>query len=57
MNIALIKARETRYWLKIIHGGGLMTGVNTETYFENVDELIKMLTSIVKTTKERMNKS
>jgi four helix bundle protein len=55
MSIASKEARETLYWLRLLNESKL---VNIEVHKEinNVNELIKMLTSIVKTTQENLNK-
>lgn len=55
MSIASKEARETLYWLRLLNESKL---VNIEAHKEinNVNELIKMLTSIVKTTQENLNK-
>lgn len=57
MNIALKEARETKYWLRIIVGAKLTAVTRIDSYSNEADELVKMLTRIVKTTKERMGKS
>lgn len=52
MSIASKEARETRYWLRLIKYGDLIK-LNVDDYLEKVDELIKLLTAIVKTSQER----
>ena len=51
MNISLKEAYETRYWLLLLAEVGYVT--NSEKYLVRVDELIRMLVSIVKTSKEK----
>lgn len=53
MSLALKEARETRYWLRLIHEGNL-TEVSDQ-YFSEIDEINFILTSIVKTTFESLN--
>ncbi len=52
MSIASKEARETRYWLRLIHKSKLVD-LNTEMYLSNIDDLINILTAIVKTAQLR----
>ena len=53
MHIALKEAYETRYWLKLIIKCGT-TKINTaQDLLNNVNELISLLTAIVKTSKKK----
>ncbi|WP_321160812.1 four helix bundle protein [Aureitalea sp. L0-47] len=49
MSIASKEARETRYWLRLINEGKLVN-FELEEYFDEIDQIIKMLTKIVKTS-------
>ena len=49
MCIASKEARETNYWLRLIRDTAITDDVRTETLIELSEELIKILTSIVKT--------
>jgi four helix bundle protein len=51
MSIASKEARETRYWLRLLKESHLVDLDYTEA-LEHVEELIRILTSIVKTTSE-----
>ena len=51
MAIASKEARETRYWLRLLQESAL-TNIDISSELEDVNELIRILTSIVKTTKE-----
>ncbi|MGI8965554.1 MAG: four helix bundle protein [Limisphaerales bacterium] len=51
MSIASKEARETRYWLILLQTSKL-TKINLGEIIEKVDELVRILTSIVKTTSE-----
>ena len=57
MNIALKEAGETDYWLEIIYSADYLTEVEYKSLKKDTDEHIKMLSSIVKTTKENTQKS
>ena len=57
MNIALKEAGETDYWLEIIYSADYLTEVEYKSVKKDTDELVKMLSSIVKTTKENTQKS
>ncbi|GAB1370254.1 four helix bundle protein [Candidatus Kapaibacterium sp.] len=54
-NIALKEAQETYYWLSLLNKSKLVE-LDYSEYLKNCDELIKILSSIVKTTKERLGK-
>lgn len=58
MSIASKEARESRYWIDLlIHTDFLdASEQNTQTLRSEIDELVKMLTSIIKTTQERNRK-
>jgi len=49
MCIASKEARETNYWLRLIRDTAIADDVRTEPLIELSQELIKILTSIVKT--------
>lgn len=55
MSIASKEARETLYWLRLLNEGKLVE-IDVKNEIIHVNELIKMLTSIVKTTQENLNK-
>lgn len=55
MKIASREARETRYWLRLINEGKIMTV--PEIYFSEINEINSILVSIVKTTSESLNKN
>ena len=50
MAIASKEARETRYWLRLLKTSGTM--VEVHELLDEVDQLIKILTKIVKTSQE-----
>jgi four helix bundle protein len=53
MSIALKEARETRFWLRLLRESDLAK-VEVTNELRSVDELIRILTSIVKTTSENL---
>jgi len=56
MSIASKEARETRYWLKLLSKSEL-SRIDVSEELESIEELIRLLTSIVKTTQMRLNSS
>lgn len=51
LNIALKEAGETDYWLDIIHSAEYFTDEEFKSLKSDNDELLRLLTSIIKTTK------
>ncbi len=49
--IALKESRETRYWLRLLKATGYLKEQNE--LFSEIEEIIKILTSIIKTTQEK----
>jgi four helix bundle protein len=52
MTIASKEARETRYWLRLLQASRL-TPVSVDAELASVEELVRILTAIVKTTGEK----
>ena len=52
LNIALKEAGETDYWLNLIHSAEYFTDQEFDSLKADNDELIKMLVSIIKSTKD-----
>ena len=52
MHIALKEANETEYWIKLLHESGHFDDKSYKSIWRDCDELIRLLASIVKTTKE-----
>jgi len=50
MNISLKEAGETQYWLRLLVASEILTEKESKSIMEDCIELVKMLTSIVKTT-------
>ena len=51
--IALKEARESNYWLKLLKESDLTT-IDVKIELEKSEEIIRILTSIIKTTKENL---
>ena len=54
LNIALKEADETHYWLKKLHAGNYLTEKGFQSMEQDNIEIIKLLTSIIKTKKKNM---
>ena len=52
MSIAYKEADETDYWLEVIHSADYFSDEEYKSLKDNNDELLKLLTSIIKTTRE-----
>ena len=52
MTIASKEARESMYWLRLLAESELVPGIDVASELENVHELVRMLTSIVKSTSQ-----
>ena len=52
MSLASKEARETRYWLRLLKLSNL-TNQKIDSYLKENDELVKLLTAIVKTAQSR----
>jgi four helix bundle protein len=55
MSISSKEARETKYWLRLLKESEL-TSINVDTILVDVEEMIKMLTAIVKTSQQNLMK-
>jgi len=53
LNIALKEAGETDYWLDVIHTADYFTDDEYQSLKNDNDELLKLLTSIIKSTREK----
>lgn len=52
LGIALKESRETEYWLKLFKESEIITEKEYLSLFKDCEELSKLLTSIIKTSKE-----
>ncbi|HEY9189433.1 MAG TPA: four helix bundle protein [Sulfurovum sp.] len=55
MYISLKEANESRYWIRLLTDCKYLTEPMSKSIFDDVEELIKMLTSSINTTKENLN--
>ena len=53
MSISSKEARETRYWLKLLKESQIVS-VDCSELLKDIDEIIRMLTSIVKTSQNNL---
>ncbi|HEB83275.1 MAG TPA: four helix bundle protein [Gammaproteobacteria bacterium] len=56
LSIALKEANETYYWLRLLHKGEYITEVMYSSIKPQINELIKLLTSSIKTAKQARDK-
>ena len=52
LSIAAKEARESRYWLKLLKGGELVINVNFDEELLLINEIIRILTAIIKTSQK-----
>jgi four helix bundle protein len=55
MSIASKEARETRYWLRLLDKSKLVN-INLNNYLVVIDHIINIITKIVKTSQESINR-
>ena len=55
MNISLKEAGETHYWLRLLVASEILSEKESKSITKDCIELVKMLTSIVKTTSSNLN--
>ena len=55
LNIALKEADETGFWLKKLLYGEYITPIQYESMYQDNDEIVKILTKIIKTMKSKLN--
>ena len=53
MNIARAEAHEAHYWLRLLRETETMTAQQLEQLIDEADQLVRILTSIVKNSRER----
>ena len=56
MNIALKEANETEYWLMLLKDTGYITDEDFLSFHKDAKEILKILISIVKSTKSSLNR-
>lgn len=55
MSISAKEARETRYWLRLLDRSQLVK-YNYSSYLSDIEEIIRIITAIIKTSQTRMTK-
>lgn len=55
LSISLKESRETKYWLLLLKHSNLIN-IDIEPYLKDIEELLKLLSSIIITSKNKMNK-
>jgi len=55
LSISLKEARESKYWIELLKETNYLTKKETESIIDDIIELIKLLTTIIKTTKRNKN--
>jgi four helix bundle protein len=56
MAIASKEARESRYWIRLLSDSGIVKDFDFTELLTDIDEIVKILTKIVKTTQLETNK-
>jgi len=56
MSIALKEANETDYWIDLLHQSDIITHEHYNSIHPDIQELLKLLVSIVKTSKDRIDR-
>ena len=56
MAIALKEANETEYWIELLYQSEFLDKASFQSIKTDIEELLKLLTSIIKTTKENDKK-
>lgn len=53
LSIALKEANETEYWLDLLTASGYLDSRHGQSMMADIEELLKILTAIIRTTKSR----
>ena len=51
LSIALKEANESDYWIDLLHRSSYISGSEYQSLFSDLDEIIRLLVSIIKTSK------
>lgn len=54
MSIASKEAREAKYWLRLLKHSNIIS-FDARVYLEDIEEIIKILTAIIKTSQQKLN--
>lgn len=55
ISFSLKEAKEAKYWLELIESSGLITEKNLEVLLREIDEIVKILITIIKKLKDKNN--
>jgi four helix bundle protein len=55
ISIGYKEARETKYWLRLLNDSGYLEQEQAQSLFQDIEEMLKMLGSIQKTMKQKLN--
>lgn len=55
LSIALKEANETNYWLELLHRSEFISTKEFESIYKDLEELLKLLVSIIKTSKQNLH--
>ncbi len=55
LNISYKEARETHYWLRLLRDTNYLSDEETKSMLDDCDELLKIISSIIKTMKVKFN--
>lgn len=55
LSIAQKEASETMYWMELLYGSGYLQQHEFDSMYHDAEELIKLLTSSIKTVKSKRN--
>lgn len=55
LNVAYKEARETHYWLRLLRDSGYLNAKEAKTLLDNCDELMRIIGSIIKTVRAKLN--
>ena len=55
LNISLKEADETMYWLELLHESEYLDDNTFNSIYNDTEELVKLLVSIIKSTKSNLN--
>lgn len=56
MNVSLKEANETMYWIRLLHSNNYLKDNEFASIHKDCEEIVKLLASIVKTTKASLNR-
>ena len=54
MSISLKEARESKYWIELLKETDYLTNQEASSIIEDLVEILKLLTSIIKSTKQNI---